>query len=608
MIDDAKKSYFSDSVDNCNGDQKSLYGIVNNLLHRKKDPVLPSSSSEHNLVNRFSEYFVGKIDNIRSNFSKYSDFSEDSNPHASHITEFEPATNEEVMKVVMKSPSSSCELDPLPTWLVKECINDIVPFLTSIVNKSLVSGCFPSELKLAYIRPLFKKTGLDKEDLKNYRPVANLSFLGKLIECVVASRLWNIMTLYELQDPFQSAYRPNHSTETTLHNDILREMDNGRITALVLLDLSAAFDTVDHNILLNRLEHDIGIGGAALRWRKSYLKNRTQCVRVGDESSDAVTLNYSVPQGSVLRPQWFCVYTSPLREIILKHGLCYLAYADDTQLYISFNPQQEAAKECILQMENCVADIRIWMKQNYLKLNDNKTEFILIGSQHKLNKVVIPHIRIGNSTITPVSEVRNLGIIMDSTMTLAPHISSVIKSASFQLRGLGMIRKYLSQQATEQLVHAFVTSRLDMGNAILYGLPKEQLNRLQLKQNLSARLITRTKPFDNISPVLFDLHWLPITYRIQYKLMLLTFRAINGLAPPYINELLDWYTPAKSGLRSADKGFLDEHRVTRSWGDRAFSVAAPRIWKSIPINIRHSSSIESFKSGLKTHLFELANK
>ena len=258
MIEKAKTSYYSGSVENCNGDQKSLYSVVNKLLHKRKEPVLPSTSSEHDLANKFSDYFVGKIETIRSSFNEHCELPiDDSIDHVTRITEFDAATDEEVKKILMKSPSSSCELDPLPTWLVKECANEIVPFLTCIVNKSLVSGSFPSELKIAYIRPLLKKSGLDKEDLKNYRPIANLSFLGKLIERVVSSRLRNVITEYNLQDPFQSAYRPNHSIETALvrvHNDILREMDKGRLTALVLLDLSAAFDTVDHSIMLHRLE------------------------------------------------------------------------------------------------------------------------------------------------------------------------------------------------------------------------------------------------------------------------------------------------------------------------------------------------------------------
>jgi hypothetical protein len=342
MIERAKTDYYSTSIAQCSNDQKSLFRVVNKLMHKSRELVLPSCTSDQELANRFSDYFVGKIHRIRSSFDDHCELPKYDNQDVcvTRISDFEPATNEEVKKILMNAPTKSCELDPLPTWLIKECVNDtcIVPFITCIINKSLVSGIFPSDLRLAYnyIRPLLKKSGLDKEDLNNFRPVANLSFLGKMIERVVSPRLLSVIAEYDLQDPFQSAYRANHSTETALlrvHNDILRAMDSGKITALILLDLSAAFDTVDHKILLHRLETNIGITGAALRWCQSYLQNRSQCVRIGQSSSEAVALDYSVPQGSVLGPQWFIIYTLPVRIIIQKHKLQYHIYADDTQIY-----------------------------------------------------------------------------------------------------------------------------------------------------------------------------------------------------------------------------------------------------------------------------------
>ena len=468
-----------------------------------------------------------------------------------------------------------------------------------------MSGVFPNELKMAYIRPLIKKSGLDKEELKNFRPIANLKFIGKMIERVVSDRLMSIITEHSLHDPFQSAYRTNHSIETALlrvNNDILSAMDRGKITALILLDLSAAFDTVDHGILLHRLENNIGVSGTALRWCKSYLDGRLQCVRVGDSSSDPVALNYSVPQGSVLGPQWFVVYTAPVRHIIQKYDLNYQVYADDTQIYVSFDASQTAAIDSIHVLEACIGEIRQWMKSNYLKLNDDKTEFILLGSLQQLQKITDVKIRIGDSVVTPVKQVRNLGTVMDSPLTLSPHVSSVVRSSSFQIRNLGRIRKYLTPETTEQLVHSFITSRLDIGNSILFGLTKDQIQRLQLIQNTAARLVTRTKLSAHITPVLSDLHWLPVHFRLQYKLLLLTYRAINGQSPSYISELLHPYNPSRSGLRSANKHLLVEQKSFRSWGDRSFAVAAPRLWNSLPDRIRVCPTLQSFKTALKTHL------
>ena len=157
------------------------------------------------------------------------------------------------------------------------------------------------------------------------------------------------------------------------------------------------------------------------------------------------------PQGSVLGPQWFTVYTSPVRDIILKYNLNYHVYADDTQVYITFKSSQEPADSCITTLEKCIQEIRSWMRQNFLKLNDEKTEFLLFGSRQQLSKVCLPFIKIGDSQITPSSQTRNLAVIFDSTMTLKPHISNIVRVSSFHIRNISRIRKYLNQSAAEQI-------------------------------------------------------------------------------------------------------------------------------------------------------------
>ncbi len=157
---------------------------------------------------------------------------------------------------------------------------------------------------------------------------------------------------------------------------------------------------MDHTILLKRLRDIIGLQGNALKWCQSYLQNRPQHVRIGNSTSDPVVNDFSVPQGSVLGPLWFTVYTYPVHNIIMKHKLNYHVYADDTQLYFSFKPSQNFADESISRIETCVCEIRVWMQENFLKLNDHKTEFLILGSRKQLSKVTIPHINIGDSKVT----------------------------------------------------------------------------------------------------------------------------------------------------------------------------------------------------------------
>ena len=230
---------------------------------------------------------------------------------------FVPATVSEVTKVIKATPSKSCCLDPLPAWLLKDCLGLLAPVITSIVNQSLSSGEMPSSLKLAVVTPLHKKASLDQDCLGNYRPVSGLSFLSKVIERVVVSRLSQHMEAQDLYEPSQSAYRKEHNVETALvriQNDLLHAADRNCVSCLVLLDLSAVFDSVDHSILLQRLSSQIGLRGVALDWFASYLTARTQSVKVSDVMSQALTLHCGVPQGSLLDPTLFTVYTLPMRS------------------------------------------------------------------------------------------------------------------------------------------------------------------------------------------------------------------------------------------------------------------------------------------------------
>ncbi len=311
----------------------------------------------------------------------------------------------------------------------------------------------------------------------NYRPISNLKYLGKVIERVVSSRLKSYLNEHNLQNPFQSAYRQMHSVESALlrvKNDILMDMDSGKISGLVLLDLSSAFNRVDHSILLDRLKL-IGINGLALQWLSSYLSDRSQSVCLPNASSSSVNLNFSVPQGSVLGPQLFNIYTQPLQGIIQDHGINYHMYADDLQLYFSCQQVQEDIDGSMAKLEACVSDIQQWMVDSYLKLNEDKTEFIVLGSKRQLSKITPPLLHIGSSSVSPVEQAHNLGVILNSSMSLESQISNCVKLANYNLRNIRSIRQYLNPVATEQLIHAFVTSYLDNCNSLLFGLPKNQI-------------------------------------------------------------------------------------------------------------------------------------
>ena len=276
--------------------------------------------------------------------------------------------------------------------------------ITAIANLSLTSGIFPDRCRQAIIRPLLKKPNLNPEELKNYRPVSNIHFLSKIIEKLVVVRIEEHLINNTLHDPFQSAYRHCHLTETAvlkLHNDIVGGLDIELCTVLASLDLSAAFDTVNHNIFITRLNTEFQISGTIIQWFKSYLDARHHNVCINDDYSRSHTSSCGVPQGSVLGARMFTMYMRPLSAIMNKHGVSYHSYADDIQLYLKCGNNDISVDDTISRLEMCIRDICKWMSQNSLKLNEDKTNFIIFSPKH--NQFTTKVINVGANKI-PSSE------------------------------------------------------------------------------------------------------------------------------------------------------------------------------------------------------------
>lgn len=269
-----------------------------------------------------------------------------------------------------------------------------------------------------------------------------------------------------------------------------------------------------------------------------------------------------------------------------------MTYADDTQLYaILKHPQTNTLRK----IEHCIDDIKAWAVMNKLVLNDNKTEVLHIHSRFR-NPEPLHSIRVGQSDVNTVPEARNLGVIFDEHLCSTSHVNSICKAAFLAIRNIGTIRGYLDKSATERLVHAFITSRLDNCNSLLYGLPSRLISEYR-----TQLLVLSLEP--NVPNVLKDLHWLPVRLRINFKILLLTYKSLHGLAPLYLSELIQPYKPIRS-LRSQSKHLLLKTKTKLvNYGDRAFSAAAAVLWNDLPAKVKEADSLEHFKNLLKTYLF-----
>ena len=245
-------------------------------------------------------------------------------------------------------------------------------------------------------------------------------------------------------------------------------------------------------------------------------------------------------------------------------------------------------------MERCISDICTWMLTDKLKLNDDKTEFMLIGTKQQLSKVNIDCLTVGSIDVAPVTVARNLGTWFDSNLNLQEQIHKTCKSGFFHLYNIRRIRKYLSQESARTLVHAFIIGRIDYCNSLLFGLPSVHLLKLQRLQNAAARLISNVPRYSHITPVLCSLHWLPVKFRIDFKILLFTFKAIYGHAPGYLIDLIAIKEQPRYNLRSAS-GLILKYpslKLKKTLGDRAFSSGAPNLWNNLPLHIRLEDNLD----------------
>ena len=325
-------------------------------------------------------------------------------------------------------------------------------------------------------------------------------------------------------EPYQSAYREHSSTETALLKikaDILEAVEKKEVMCLVMLDLSSAFDTISPELLLKRLKYRFGIMDTVLQWIESFLTNRTQYVKVSNRDGTAISskkvLKQGVPQGSVLGPVLFNLFISPLGEICRKH-IYFHGYADDSQNYMSFRPQYHNTVNqdtSIKILENCLEDIRTWMSLNFLKLNEKKTECIIVGVQQQLDKVRELYIKIGDDKITNSAVFKNLGVYIDCELKLSTHVNKIVSSSFNILRNISRIRRHLDCDSTKILVQALIISKLDYCNSLFLGIPQYNLDKLQWIQNMSCRAIKQLPKSAHITGYLAELHWLKIKERIK---------------------------------------------------------------------------------------------
>ena len=596
-----KRDYYTDYFRDMRNSPRHISSAVSNIIGKPNEKVLPELALTSPLLfcNQFNIFLYQKIQKIREDLDMTAVSSQTPPPLdlESELTEFCNITPSSFEEIVRKCRVTHCDLDPLdfskvpPAFLNGRFID--------IINATFSTCEFPSSEKRGLIYPRLKSHGLDREVLGNYRPITNVSYLSKLIETAMYLQLEAHVQRNNVLPPTQSAYRTSHSTETAMtrvYSDIISNLDSNLHTIAVYLDLSSAFDSIDHTLLLDELQ-SIGIKDKALETLKSYLSDRQVQVSLPgtNTKSDSLPLKYGVPQGSVLGPLLFVLYTRRLSTILTNLGLNHHIYADDTQFYCSFNDNE------VLDIKNRITEalnqIKSWMTAMKLKLNISKTNFMIFSPKHKRQsmKERFGDLTIDGITLHPADQVKTLGVTLDSELTFVPHIDNVVRSCNFAIHNLYVAREFLPRDVLIETAIHEVFSKIDYCNALFLSLPKNQLYRLQKLINRCARLVFNAPRKAHVTHMLLSLHWLPIGPRIDFKILTLTFKALAHHQPRYLYDV----------LKVSHRGLLVQSSAPggHRFADRSFSHAAPALFNKLPSPVRNSPSVEVFKNRLKTFLF-----
>lgn len=580
------------------GDSKQIWNTLDRLnIHSKANKLdLPQNLSDVEQINNF--FTSGMNFNLPISVETINKYN--TSRLGDNFFTFREITENDIF-IALKSLKTNCSgHEGLTRQMINICCPFIVPYLCHIFNSCLASGYFPKSWKKAIVLPLPKVN--QPESFSDLRPISLLPVLSKLFEKILHRQMFCFMNNNNLLAKYQSGFRKGYSSVTALLNvqdDILTAVDKGMTTALVLLDYSKAFDTIDHSLLCAKL-HYYGFSDSAVSFIRNYLTERFQAVKLKSSISGEVMLSKGVPQGSVLGPLLFIIFTSDMGDNLkyCKHH----QYADDTQLYISFNKDTAYEKQCNLNAD--LDNIYTYSICNGLKINPTKSAVIFFGP-HKLWANDNFKLRMSNSALNSDKEVKNLGIIFDNELRFRAHIAKILQKCYMSLRHLFRNRNIINFKFKIALCESLVLSHLNYGD-IIYCFALDQMSQLRLQkiQNTCIRFIYSLRSYDHVSHKLKELKWLNIKNRQKHHLGMFIFKTLKTGVPCYLKEKLEFrHTLHNSNLRVNYNLNIPKHRT--SLYRRSFSYSAANVFNKFPIMLKNSNlSLKTIKIKLFEYLIQ----
>ena len=603
MLRRKREAFWMSKVESEQSNPRLLWRSLNSLFGRGQ----PIQTDKYTATD-FLNFFNTKLEHARTVTSTadpptFSLVSSDC-----QLSQFTQVSSHDVARAIRSLSDKQSTCDPIPTCFLKECSDLLAPFISFLFNKSLTLGLVPERWKVSRITPLLKKGKRNANELSHYRPISNLPVLSKLLERIVAKQLLTHLRAFDLLPAFQSAYREHHSPSTALlkiTTDIFTANDNGEVTLLSSLDLASAFDVVDHSVLLQRLSSSFGVRDTVHDWFTSFLISRYQFVNYRGVSSPTSPTSCGVPQGSVLGPILFLLFTKDIIPLVISQGLKVHTFADDIYVYGSCPANSTTA--LVEKTSACIETLQQWLTSNRLVLNTSKTTFMWCTTKHRLRHVSQSPLSICGCSFRPVSSMRCLGVVLDPTISFSVHINNTSAICFNILRNIRSIRRSVTRRALSFLVSALVFSRLEYCAPIMCGLSERNVSRLESIVNASVRVLLFLPRSTPTSAHLRSLNWLPARARLQLHTSIAVFKCLHELAPTYLADMFTRLSdlPERARLRSASTSSLLMPRTRlSSTAKRSFPSAAARIWNSLPPNVTAESRLECFRAAVKQHFIE----
>ena len=513
---------------------------------------------------------------------------------------FTAVEREEVESIIMSmAPNKAPGNDKVPIHVIKTCLTVISPTITSIINASLLTSSFPSVWKNAEVVPIHKSG--DHEIANNNRPISLLPVLSKICERAAYNQFSTYLLLNDRLSSKQSGNKHLHSTETSVIQTtdmILNAIDKKQLTAIVLLDMSKAFDSIDTATLITKLE-DVGASCQAIQWFQSYLTSRYQVVRIQTTLSEPLEVKSGVPQGSILGPLLFSIYVNDLPSV--PQQCSPYSYVDDTKLLMSFSLQHQ--QRAVSEINQDLLKIRNWCFDNKLLLNPEKTKAMICGSRQMRAK--LPNFRLSllGKEIIPVTSAKDLGVILDSGLTFDSHIQATISSCMSRLGQINRVKHCFDKHTLTIIINSLVFSKLYYCSTVWSNTSQTNLNNVQVVQNFACRIVSGVGKYDHVTPILQELKWLPVRQYLYFRDAVMAFKCMTGNAPAYLTEQFVRRGDISSRV-TRNSSMIDTPLYRTATGQQSFKFRMATIWNSLKPELRACETTKDFKNILKQRLVE----